>query len=178
MAQQFPLPIFDDFEPLEPNAIAVSEENRAVYEANGLMERYQARYHLLIARGYPWRVAAYISWMCCPSDLRPQKTLQAFANSIGLRGTRVIYDWREKYPDIEQEIAAFSAYLIGEEVAEVVGAMLQVATTPEAKGFNDRRMALTMAGVYDPSREQPSTVIQNAIARKSDDELARLAGDE
>lgn len=178
MQQQFPLPLFEDFaEPVEPSATEVSQVFREQYEAGGTQARYQARYNLLVSKGYPWRVAAYISWVCTPADLRgAYRTLEDFCKLIGLSGTRAVYNWRAKYVNLEKEIAAFAAYLIGEEVAGVVDAMLTVAQTPSPKAFNDRRMALIMAGVYDSKSDQPSTTINN-IAGKSDAELEELAGE-
>jgi hypothetical protein len=129
--------------------------------------------------GWPWRVAAYIAWAASPKGRRWPETLEAFCTQVlGLRGTRVVYTWRQKYPSIDAAVAMMQAAPLFEHRRDVIEALVQMASTPDYKAFNDRKLFLEMAGLYTPRSElKASLTAAEELTEMSDGALKRMMGD-
>jgi hypothetical protein len=100
---------------------------------------------------WDWRKALYIAWRCTPADRRWPVTVRELATGVlGLRDTATIRHWKQNDPEIEERVASLPKALLLEHVVDVLDALTQVAKTPDARSFQDRRLFLEMAGAYDP----------------------------
>lgn len=179
---------FEDLEDGEGEGGAISDaEARIISEASrqtfvdGKRPAWFAEYLHLIELGWPWRIACYMAWASSPKVGRWPVTLDDLAKEVlGLRGTRVIYTWRSKHPAINQVVAMLQAAPLWEHRREVIEALVTVASQPDYKGFNDRKLFLELTGDYVPRSVQ--AVMDNRSARDlsemSDEELDAMLGGE
>lgn len=139
-------------------------------------------YLRLRENGWPWRVGAYIAWASSPRNERWPGTLKELATEVlGLTTPRSIYNWRRKYPAIDATIAMLQAAPLWEHRRDVIEAMVAVATDPDYKSFNDRKLFLEMVGDYTPrSRLDLGKAGKgDDMTEMGDEELRRwLAGEE
>jgi len=116
------------------------------------MELYDA---LLDERGedghrrWDWRKALFIAWCCTPKEERDPKTLGGLARRLGV-ATSTMREWRYKDPEIERRISELPRLLLMEHVASVYQALATLASTPDPKTFQDRRLFLELTGQYSP----------------------------
>ena len=99
---------------------------------------------------WDWRKQAYIAWACVPKLKRWPKTEQEFASLIGLSNTATIRKWKINDPEIGERIAALPKALLANHVADVLEAMVQVASDPIPQATAERKLFLEIAGVYNP----------------------------
>lgn len=111
-----------------------------------LNERGQARERLR----WGWRKAAYIAWAATPKALREPKTLEELAQLLGLASAGTIRNWRRKDPGIAERIAELPRQFLAERVPDVMAALGMVASLPDPRAHQDRRMFLEMVGEYSP----------------------------
>jgi hypothetical protein len=100
--------------------------------------------------GRDWRKCAYIAWACLPKLKRWPATEQGCAEILNLRNTSTIRRWKAKNPDIEKQIALLPKMLLGGHVADVLAALVMVATEPIPQAHQDRKLFLEMTGLYQP----------------------------
>lgn len=169
----------------------ISEAARRAFEAtdygNGLATDYGnglakgdwlADYLKLREMGWPWRVAAYIAWASSPKAGRWPKNLAELADKVlGLRSTRAIHTWRDKYPAINTMVAVMQAAPLLEHKRDVIEALVAMASNPDYKTFNDRKLFLEMVGLYTPkSKLELENKSVRDLSELSDEELDELAG--
>ena len=157
----------------------ISEAARAAFVEQKKVPGWFDEYLKLIDLGWPWRVACYMAWAAAPKISRQPTTLDELAVMLGLRSPRVIYTWRAKYPAINQVVAMLQAAPLWEHRREVIEALVSVASTPDYKSFNDRKLFLELTGDYVPRSVQQTLVGQSSkdLTEMSDAELdAMLAG--
>lgn len=144
---------------------------------SGIHDAWREKYdELRTTLAMPWRVCAYVAWLACPRARRTPRTQYEFADLIGLASDRVFVQWRRRYP-IDAAVREMVTAIALDDIADVIAAMITVAKQETATGFNDRRMALTMAGAYDPRRESPEIAARILPPEsQSDSELAQQAG--
>lgn len=121
---------------------------------------WEAMYYDLLAEKteqgqarWDWRRALYIAWNCVPSSKRWPKYEIELIELLGLSNTRTIRQWKEKDPEIEERIAAGPKRLLLGHVADVMEALVAVATLPDAKAHQDRKLFLEMTGQYTPKAQ-------------------------
>ena len=170
----------------------ISEAARWVYENHGdaegtiaspgrlaMRDKWMGDYLKLREMGWPWRVAAYIAWAASPRIGRWPKSLAELADKVlGLRSPRVIYTWREKYPSINSVVAVMQAAPLLEHKRDVIEALVQMASDPDYKTFNDRKLFLEMVGLYTPKSKLELEGKARDLSELSDEELDALVGGE
>jgi hypothetical protein len=136
-------------------------------------------YLKLIEQGWPWRVACYIAWASSPKIGRWPGTLKELSTEIlGLTGPRTVYTWRQKFPTIDTVVAMMQAAPLWEHRRDIFEALIKVATTPDYKGFNDRKTALEMLRDYIPrSQLELRKGAKPDEEELSDDELRAILGE-
>jgi hypothetical protein len=116
--------------------------------------RWLEDYVELYRGGWPWRVAAYIAWASTPKGSREPKTQDELARyHLGLSTDRAIITWRNKNPLIDQMVHKLQGSPLWKHRAEIITAMVAVAVKPDAKGHQDRKMALKLMGDLDDDNE-------------------------
>ena len=100
-------------------------------------------------RRWDWRKALFIAWCCTPKEERDPKTLGGLARRLGV-ATSTMREWRYKDPEIERRISELPRLLLMEHVASVYQALATLASTPDPKTFQDRRLFLELTGQYSP----------------------------
>ena len=102
---------------------------------------------------WDWRKHAYIAWSCVPKSMRYPKTLEEFADFVGLSNTSTIRKWRSKDPDIATRITTLPKLLLNRHVADVLNALATVAADPVPQAHQDRKLFLEIAGVHNPKSD-------------------------
>jgi hypothetical protein len=136
-------------------------------------------YLKLIEQGWPWRVACYIAWASSPKIGRWPGTLKELSTEIlGLTGPRTVYTWRQNFLTIDTVVAMMQAAPLWEHRRDIFEALIKVATTPDYKGFNDRKMALEMLSDYIPkSKLELGKSAKPDEEELSDEELRAILGE-
>lgn len=146
-------------------------------EGRGEKAAWFEDYMLLIQQGWPWRVAAYIAWAGTPKIGRWPRTLQELATQVlGLTSERVVYTWRRKYPTIDTVVSQMLSKPLFEARPDVFQALIENASSPDYKTFNDRKLFLEITGDYVPKSKLQLSGMARDLSELSDDELDRLAG--
>jgi len=118
-------------------------ESRSAYQR--LMDMSQKPawwedYLELRAAGIDWRKAAWIAWASSPIKRRWPATQEELATSVlGLRSARTIRKWREKNPDLDEQVALFQMAPLVKYRHDVINALIQVASDPDPKSAGDRK---------------------------------------
>lgn len=116
--------------------------------------RWLDDYLELAKGGWPWRVAAFIAWASTPKGSREPKTQDELARfHLGLSSDRAIITWRNKNPLIDQMVHKLQGSPLWKHRAEIITAMVAVAIKPDAKGHQDRKLALKLMGDLDDDSE-------------------------
>jgi len=108
-------------------------------------------YLAIMEEGWYWRDAAYIAWKAMPRELRQPKTEEEFCQAVGI-SRRAMADRRNRNAAIDIRAAKSSVRRVVENVDEIVGALIESATNSNYKHHPDRKLALEMAGVYQPKQ--------------------------
>lgn len=104
-----------------------------------------------------WRKAAYEAWSSLPASLREPKTLTELADRLGLSSPSTIRHWRRKDPEIETRFKERLTQRLLEYAPDVLMAMIAVASDPDSKGHQDRKLFLEMTGMYQPKTKTEVT---------------------
>lgn len=125
--------------------------------------------------GYEWRISAYIAWESSPKQNRWPATIQELATEVlGLKSPRVIYIWRKKNPNIDTVISMMQSAPLYAHRRDVIEALIAVATNPDYKGYQDRKLFFEMIGDHVP-RNQIEVNDKRAV---KDDDLSALTDEE
>jgi hypothetical protein len=157
-----------------------SREAFAEFEDHHESAEWWADYTHLRNEGFTWRIAAYIAWASSPLKRRWPATLKELSTKVlGLKSDKVIYKWRKLYPDIEQRVEEFRAKPLLRYRADVLYALVDVASTHDPSAHNDRKLFLEMSGDYKPRSALDMTgkftVTDDDIDAEIERELAALA---
>jgi hypothetical protein len=150
--------------------------------------RWMELYQRLVEGGWGWRVAVYIAWAAQPKRDRDPQTQEDLAiKCLGLNSDRAIATWRKKNQSIDETISMLQGSIIFDSLSDAFGAMVEVATEPDYKGHQDRKLLFEMAGVYTPSSKITAEMAKRITNSNShdledlpDEELRRIekmAGD-
>ena len=141
--------------------------------------RWIPDYLKLIEHGWPWRVAAYIAWAASPKRYRWPKTITELSTDVlGLTSPRAIYNWRSKWKSIDGIVAILQAAPLMEHRADVIEALIQVASDPDYKGHADRKLFLELTGDYISKSEVKAQLGKvRDLSELTDEELDQLIGD-
>lgn len=138
-------------------------------------------YVRLLEQGWPWRVAAYIAWASAPKAGRKPRTLDELATKVlGLRSSRVIHNWRRKFPSIDAVIGMMQSAVLFEHRRDVLQALAEMAARTDYKSHQDRKLFLEMIGDYTPKSQIDVNDLrkENDLSTLSDEELKRWKGEE
>lgn len=139
-----------------------------------LNEAGQARVH----RRWNWRQALFIAWMATPRHERQPTTLAGLADLLGLSSTGTFRNWRRADAEIDERIRALPKTLLLGHVADVYAALVAVASDPDPKAFQDRRLFLEIAGEYSPKGLQVSAEANASAGMAFEEALQRAYGDQ
>ena len=139
-------------------------------------------YRRLREGGWDWRVAVYIAWRAMPKKYRWPDTQEELAKKcLGLTSDRAIATWRKKNSAIDETISMLQGAIIFDALPDAMQAMVDVATTANYKGHQDRKLLFEMSGVYTPSSKLTAEMIKKLgkgnmdASDLSDDELRDIA---
>jgi hypothetical protein len=170
-------------------AARLAKPDAAWAEASEVPVAWEALYRDLLEERTPdgklrwdWRKALYIAWNCLPTSQRwPKYEYELATDFLGLTNTRTIREWKLKDPEIEERIAAGPKRLLIGYVADVLEALVLVATTADAKAHQDRKLFLELTGQYKPAGKVELTgegggpIDVRDVGELSDEELERIA---
>lgn len=114
-----------------------------------------------------WRKAAYEAWSSLPASLRQPKTITELADQLGLRNTATIRHWRAKDPDIEKRFRQRLTQRLLEYAPDVLMALTAVASDPDSKGHQDRKLFLQLTGFLEEK-----TAVEGTLHLAIDDPLS------
>lgn len=132
-----------------------------------------------------WREAVYIAWASLPKRLRWPETQEELARQVlGLTNDRTIREWKLKRPEIQERIVQLTGDVAMKHRAEVLDALVQVATMADPKAHPDRRLFMEWAGIYKPGQRLehsgpdggPIEIME--MSGLTDEQLARIAAGE
>lgn len=127
-----------------------------------------------------WRKAAYEAWSSLPASLRQPKTITELADQLGLRNTATIRHWRQKDPQIETRFRKRLTQRLLEYAPDVLMALTAVASDPDSKGHQDRKLFLQLTGfleektavegtlhlmIDDPLSDEEQTAVEEALRK-------------
>jgi hypothetical protein len=149
----------DDEETIFPASPAVqgqAESRRAYQQLLDDLNQYSwwQDYRELTRRGWDWRKAVLIAWEASPAKSRSPATQEELATKVlGLTSDRVIAKWREKHPEMAEEVARMQAAPLLRHRRDVFDALAESAGNPDPKNHPDRKLALEMMGDYKPGNK-------------------------
>lgn len=122
-----------------------------------------------------WRKAAYEAWSSLPASMREPKTITELADQLGLASASTIRHWRRNDPEIETRFKTRLTQRLLEYAPDVLMAMVTVASDPDSKGHQDRKLFLEMTGMMRNSSSLDATVLVKTDEPLDDDEQAAVA---
>lgn len=132
-------------------------------------------FYFLLDAGWPWRVAAYIAWACCPRRDRNPKTQEDLATQhLGLTSDRQISTWRKKNPSIDEAIGLMQAAPLMERRRDVFEALAESAADPSFHGAQDRKTFLTITQDYIPHQKVDIEATKVDPVEMTEEELAEI----
>lgn len=96
-----------------------------------------------------WRKAAYEAWSSLPASMREPKTITELADQLGLSSASTIRHWRRNDPEIETRFKQRLTRRLLEYAPDVMIAMVAVASDPDSKGHQDRKLFFQMTGMLE-----------------------------
>jgi len=188
---RFDFELDENAEDAQERAIS-AEEARLISETAFRRLRERIERHQLAAEwvreflelheaGWPWRVACYIAWAASPKEDRWPKTLKDLATQVlGLQSPRSIYTWRKKYPSIDATISTMQAMPLLAHRRDVIEALIAVATDPDYKGHQDRKLYFEMTGDFIPKSQLGlgKAIDEDVVGSMSEAELRRWLGED
>lgn len=144
-------------------------------------------YHQLINSNVPWKIAAYVAWSTVMKNNRYPKTLDELAKEVlGLNSARQIFEWRRKFPYIDQMIADLQASAYMEYIPGAIAASGEVASRDDYKSTPERRLLFEAVGIIQNKSKiqvEEGGVVLGAgrklldqLRKKSTEELLDLLG--
>ncbi len=137
-------------------------------------------YFKLVEGGWKWRVAAYIAWAASPRVGRWPATQEKLATDVlGLTSDRQIIKWRKDNPRIMDLVSDLQVAPMLSHRADVIGALVKSAMTPDYKNHQDRELFLIMTGDYIPISRLVAHLrnkMPDGADGMSDEELLKYSG--
>lgn len=148
--------------------LAKHAENPESLEWMGLMGELREQHGLTVDE------AAYVAWLCMPAKHREPRTKAELAAMLG-RSAGWMSSVLNKRPFLLDVVTAVSKQQVIGRVPAILEASFQVAVNEGYKGFNDRKMLATMAGLTTDTQDVTLTAVGSAqqAAQLSDAELER-----
>lgn len=110
-------------------------------DEDGEIPMWAETYHWMLESSIPWKIAAFVAWSTTIKKYRWPKTLDELAVEVlGLNSARQIFEWRRKYPYIDQMIADLQASAYLEYIPGAIHASGEVASRPDYKSTAERRL--------------------------------------
>jgi hypothetical protein len=123
--------------------------------------RWMELYQRLREQGWDWRVAVYIAWSAQPKKYRWPETQNDLAlKCLGLTSDRAVATWRKKNPTIDETISMMQGSIIFDALPDAMQAMVEVATTANYKGHQDRKLMFEMGQIYMPSSRLTAEMVK------------------
>ena len=139
--------------------------------------KWMELYRRLRESGWAWRVAVYMAWAAQPKRYRWPETQEELATRcLGLNSDRAIATWRKKNPSIDETVTMLQGSIIFDALPDAMQAMVDVATTANYKGHNDRKLMFEMSGLYVPSSKLTAEMIKRL--KKGDGDEREMSTDE
>jgi hypothetical protein len=130
-----------------------SESARIAFEGGKSSLANSDEYRLLRQAGWDWRIATFIAWKASPKRDRVPSTQDELAIQVlGLTSDRVITQWRQKYPEIDDVVATLQAAPLWEHRRDVINALVKSASNSDHRSNPDRKLYLEMTGDYTPKQ--------------------------
>jgi hypothetical protein len=100
-----------------------------------------------------YALAAYVVWRQTPTRLRVPATQIELAQLLGYLKDDVFRKWRARHPVLfaDERTREVVRSMVLDRIPDVVDALLDCAVNGGEKGFQDRQLALKLAGVYKPT---------------------------
>lgn len=102
-----------------------------------------------------WRIWVYIAWAGQPVTGRKPRTVEELAETVLGCTSRVVRKWRAAdwgdKPGVDEAVAWVQAAPLLAHRRDIYEALVSVAKTPDAKGHQDRKLALELLGDYRPA---------------------------
>lgn len=158
---------------------ATAAEWEGAEHGEGLFGWYED-YEYLIERGWPWRVAVYIAWATMPKGMRQPGTMKEMATTVlGLGSSRIIYEWRKKYPEIDTVVAMMQTRPLWEHRKAIFEALASQASRDDYKSHSDRKLALEMMDDYIPKSQLGigKAAKDDDVSGMDEETLRKWAGD-
>lgn len=135
--------------------ITNKEEREQLYACiNELAEAYSKQFESGENKEkWDWRKQAYVAWSSVPKSKRYPKTIKEFADFIGLSTTSTIRNWRLADPEINKRITELPKLLLHRHVADVLSALVTVASDPIPQAHQDRKLFLEITEVHNPKSD-------------------------
>jgi hypothetical protein len=148
--------------------LAKHAENPEALAWLGLMAELRQQHGLTVDE------AAYVAWLCVPSDQREPRTKAELAAMLG-HSPSWTSSVLNKRPFLLDLVTAVSKQQVIGRVPEILDAAVEVAINEGYKGHNDRKMLLTMAGLTTEAQDISLTAVATTeqAAQLSDAELER-----
>lgn len=111
-------------------------------------------YEELRAKGLDWRKAMAVAWRASRGLNREPATQAELASLMGLKSDRTIRKWFEDSPELEEIVAAFQAGPLFKHRRDVVDALIESASNPDATHSADRKLYFTLTGDLEEKSQQ------------------------
>lgn len=99
---------------------------------------------------FDWRKAAYIAWAASPYKTRWPATLKGLCDEVLGCSDSVVHKWRRMNPEIDKRVAQEQVAPLMLHRADVIDALITVASTADSYSHSDRKLFLEMTGDYKP----------------------------
>jgi hypothetical protein len=154
----------------EPNIVEGTDGKPIQIGEREVAPRWMDLYKRLVEGGWKWRVAVYIAWAAQPKKYRWPETQEELATKcLGLTSDRAIATWRKKNPSIDETVSVLQASIIFDALPDAMNAMVEVASTSDYKGHQDRKLMFEMTGLYTPSSKITAEMAKKLVNSSPDD---------
>ena len=113
-----------------------------------------AEFEELRALGLDWRKAVAVAWRASRGLNRLPATQAELAALMGLKSDRTIRKWFEDRPELEELVAAFQAGPLLKHRRDVMEALVESASVPEAAHSSDRKLFFQLTGDLEEKTQQ------------------------
>lgn len=113
-----------------------------------------AEFEELRAYGLDWRKAMAVAWRASKGLNRQPATQGELASLMGLKSDRTIRKWFEDRPELEELVAAFQAGPLLKHRRDVMEALVESASVPEAAHSSDRKLFFQLTGDLEEKTQQ------------------------
>jgi hypothetical protein len=155
---------------------------------DGDIPTWAETYHWMIESGIPWKIAAYVAWSTTIKKYRWPRTLEELAVEVlGLNSPRRIFEWRRKYPYIDQMIADLQASAYLEYIPGAIRASGEVASRTDYKSTAERRLLFEATRIIETKKNATEDAgvnlgagrkLLDQLRKKSTEELLDLLGED